>query len=170
MNRRDNVTKHHSSVVDSAHTIDLYIERGFNASKLILGFPFYAKFFTTKEGATCSAPTGCPAAVMEGADGSDLNLSGALTFEVENYNNTEFLNALKNGKEDTEKGGQWYWDASTKKYWTWDTPELIARKFKDIVEAKKLGGVMAWSMAQDSHDWSHLKAMQTGVKALSKYD
>jgi chitinase len=34
------------------------------------------------------------------------------------------------------------------------------------VVAKKLGGVFAWSLAQDSKDWSHFKAMQTGVKTL----
>ncbi|OAQ68028.1 chitinase [Pochonia chlamydosporia 170] len=166
MNRRDNVTNHHTSVVDSAHTIDVYIQRGMTPSKMNLGFAFYAKYFTTKDGAQCTGPTGCPTAVLEAADGSDTGLSGAVTFEVENYNNANFLKALQNGKEDSDKGGQWYWDSATKQYWTWDTPNLIARKFKEIAAAKKLGGVFAWSLAQDSHDWSHFKAMQAGVKTL----
>ncbi|KHO00703.1 chitinase 18-11 [Metarhizium album ARSEF 1941] len=166
MNRRDNATNHHTSVVDSAHTIDTYIQRGMTPSKMNLGFAFYAKYFTTKDGAECANPTGCPTAVLEAADGSDTGLSGAVTFEVENYNNAAFVKALTNGQTDTAKGGQWYWDSSAKQYWTWDTPDLVSRKFKEIVATKKLGGVFAWSLAQDSHDWSHFKAMQAGVKAL----
>ncbi|KAH0594909.1 hypothetical protein MHUMG1_07206 [Metarhizium humberi] len=166
MNRRDNATNHHTSVVDCAHTIDTYIKRGMTASKMNLGFAFYAKYFTTKDGVECAEPTGCPTAVLEAPDGSDLNLSGAFTFEIENYSKAAFTKALQNGKEDSAKGGMWYWDSSTKQYWTWDAPDLIARKFKEIVAAKKLGGVMAWSLAQDSHDWSHFKAMQAGVKSL----
>lgn len=166
MNRRDNVTNHHTSVVDSVHTIDIYIQRGMTPSKMNLGFAFYAKYFTTKDGGQCTEPTGCPTTILEAADGTDTGLSGAMTFEIENYNNADFLKALQNGKEDSAKGGQWYWDSTTEKYWVWDTPNLIARKFKEIVSAKNLGGVFAWSLAQDSHDWSHIKAMQAGVKTL----
>lgn len=166
MNRRDNVTNHHTGIEGSLTTIDTYLERGMTASKMNLGFAFYAKWFTTADGETCDQPTGCKTAVMEAPDGSDTGLSGAVTFETENYNGGAFVNAMNNGKTDTEKGGQWFWDASTKVYWTWDTPELIGRKFTEIVKAKGLGGVMAWSLAQDSHDWSHLKAMQAGVKGL----
>ncbi|CAH0022290.1 unnamed protein product [Clonostachys rhizophaga] len=168
MNRRDNVTAHHTSVKGSAQAIDIYIERGMDASKLILGFPFYAKWFTTKAGVSCSAPTGCETAVLELPDGSDPGLSGAVTFEVANWvQGSDFVNAVTNGQEDAEEGGQWYWDAAKGVYWTWDTPKLIARKFEEIVKAKGLGGVMAWSLAQDSHDWSRFKALQEGVKGLS---
>ena len=76
-------------------------------------------------------------------------LSGAVTFEVENYVAGDFMNAMENGQEDAVGGGQWYWDSAKKVYWTWDTPALIARKFDEIVSAKSLGGVMAWSLAQD---------------------
>ncbi|POR39076.1 Endochitinase B [Tolypocladium paradoxum] len=164
MNRRDNVTNHHTSVEGSKTTIETYIERGMTPGKMNLGFAFYAKFFQTAD--ACTAATGCPTVLMEGPDGSDLAKSGATTFEIENFNTADFANALKNGKADTAKGGQWYWDPSTKKFWTWDTPEFIAQKFADIVKAKKLGGAMAWSLAQDSHDWSHFKAMQAGIKTL----
>lgn len=167
MNRRDNETNHHTSAEGSARAIDIYIQRGMSPGKMNLGFAFYAKYFATKEGARCLEPTGCPTAVLEAPDGSDKSLWGAVTFEIDSYNsNVAFTNALKNGNKDPEKGGQWYWDASTRQYWTWDTPDLIARKFKEIVLAKKLGGVMSWSLAQDSHDWSHLKAIQAGVKRL----
>ncbi|OAA75445.1 chitinase 18-11 [Akanthomyces lecanii RCEF 1005] len=166
MNRRDTVTNHHSSVEGSLATIETYLARGMPAGKMNLGFAFYAKWFTTKDGATCDQPTGCPTAVLENPDGGDTGLSGAVTFEAENYGGGAFLNAMTNGKPDTERGGQWYWDAAAKVYWTWDTPEFIAEKVAEIVKAKKLGGVMGWSLAQDSHDWSHLKALQSGLKSL----
>ncbi|QDS73846.1 hypothetical protein FKW77_006620 [Venturia effusa] len=65
---------------------------------------------------------------------------------------------------DTKLGGEYYYDAEGKIFWTWDTAALIARKFEEIVKAKGLGGVMAWSLAEDAYDWSRLKAMNAGVK------
>lgn len=78
-----------------------------------------------------------------------------------------FADALANGQTDTERGGQWYVDTEASLFWTWDTAELIAEKFTKIVSARGLAGVMAWSLAEDSYDWSHLKAMQDGVKSMS---
>jgi chitinase len=77
---------------------------------------------------------------------------------------TSFVDALSNGVTDEERGGQWWWDSDNKLFWTWDTAELIARKFDEIVTPKGLGGVMAWSLAEDSYDWSHLNAISEGVK------
>ncbi|KAK3362309.1 glycoside hydrolase superfamily [Lasiosphaeria hispida] len=77
-----------------------------------------------------------------------------------------FKKALANSKYDAKNGGQWYWDADVNIFWTWDTPEIIAKKFVDIVKAKGLGGVMAWSLGEDSYDWSHLLALQKNVKTL----
>lgn len=77
-----------------------------------------------------------------------------------------FADALENGETDTERGGQWWVDDEASLFWTWDTPELIALKFTEIVAAKELAGVMAWSLAEDSYSWSLLKAMQAGVNAL----
>lgn len=168
MNRRDNETNHHTSLKGSANTIDVYIERGMTPSKMILGFAFYAKWFTTQEGADCPKPIGCPTAELESPDGTDTLLSGAVTFEEASYTEEpDFVQALENGKADEENGGQWYWDSAKGVFWTWDTPDLIAKKFDEIVKPKKLGGVMAWSLAQDSKDWSHIKAMSEGVQGLS---
>lgn len=77
-----------------------------------------------------------------------------------------FKDAIANGETDTERGGQWWVDAEAGLFWTWDTPELVAQKFNDIIVAKGLGGVMAWSLAEDSYDWSLLKALQDGVSSL----
>ena len=166
MNRRMDKATHHTSVKGSLQTVDTYIQRGMTPSKMNLGFAFYAKWFTTKDGVECTTPTGCPTALLEDANGGDTGLSGAVTFETANYGGA-FQQAMNNGKEDSDAGGQWYWDASAKVYWTWDTPKLIMRKFTEIVVAKKLGGVMAWSLAQDSYDWSHFKAMQVGVMSIT---
>lgn len=174
MNRRDNVTKHHTSVEGSLETIETYLDLGLPPAKAILGFAFYAKYFTTAEGADCAdAPLGCETAVLEAADGTDTGLSGALTFETENYpaglaaravpGPADWQNALQNAQTDEEAGGEYYWDPSNKLFWTWDTPALIAKKFEQIVAAKELGGVMAWSLAEDSYDWSHLQALQAGA-------
>ncbi|KAJ5469710.1 hypothetical protein N7539_009328 [Penicillium diatomitis] len=73
--------------------------------------------------------------------------------------------AVKDGMTDEKAGGQYYWDETTNLFWTWDTPELITRKFADIVKAKNLGGVMAWSLGEDTYKFEHLKAMQDGVAA-----
>jgi chitinase len=67
--------------------------------------------------------------------------------------------ALKYGKTDEKAGGQYYFDAENTLFWTWDTPELISRKFKEILRSKGLGGVMAWSLGEDSFDWSHVRRM-----------
>ena len=77
-----------------------------------------------------------------------------------------FADALANGKTDTERGGQWWIDEEANLFWTWDTAELIAQKFTDVFAAKGLGGVMAWSLAEDSYDWSLLKALQDGISGV----
>ena len=85
MNRRDGVTSHHTSRQGAISAIESYISSGFPPSKLVIGIPFYAKWFTTKKGHICSQPTGCPTEPLENADGSDTGKSGAMTFEAANF-------------------------------------------------------------------------------------
>lgn len=165
MMRRMNETTHHTSVAGSLDSVTTYIERGLSPSNINLGFAFYAKWFTTAAGYNCTTPTGCPTAELEDPDGNDTGLSGAITFEVSTYAG-DLEHAVANGIADEELGGQWYWDSAREVFWTWDTPEFVARKFSEIVLPKGLGGVMAWALAQDSYDWSRFKAMQAGVKAM----
>ncbi|KAF4771291.1 hypothetical protein N7455_007972 [Penicillium solitum] len=73
--------------------------------------------------------------------------------------------AQKDGKADEKGGGQYYFDSENNLFWTWDTPEFIARKFKEIVAEKKLGGVMAWSLGEDTYKFEHLQAMQKGLES-----
>jgi len=79
-----------------------------------------------------------------------------------------FTKALANGKSDDVNGGQWYWDSDLSVFWTWDTPDIIAKKFSDIIVQKGLGGAFAWSLAEDSFDWCHLKALQQNAKQLKR--
>lgn len=76
-----------------------------------------------------------------------------------------FQKALAEGKTDTKAGAQWYWDSETSLYWSWDTPELIKEKISTLL-GQGIGGFMAWSLGEDGYDWSHLKAMQEGIKSF----
>ncbi|KAL6402814.1 42 kDa endochitinase [Ilyonectria robusta] len=228
MNRRDNRTTHHTSVSGTLACVNTYIARGFDPAKLNFGIPFYAKWFTTKQGITCDHPIGCATEPLEAADGSDTGLSGAVTFESKNFNEVlqkltltsdsscgagtpfmcgdagccsqagfcdcgsgttpeycgagcqsaygrcdgpdvinSFRIAIVNGKTDLSAGAQWYWDAETRLFWSWDTADLIMKKF-DVLFDRGVGGCMAWSLGEDSHDWSHLKAMQRGYDRYAK--
>jgi len=51
MNRRDNVTSHHTDIRKSLAAIDAYIAAGVAPQKLNLGLAFYVKWFRTKPGA-----------------------------------------------------------------------------------------------------------------------
>ncbi|KAL4949458.1 glycosyl hydrolase, family 18 [Aspergillus filifer] len=229
MNRRNNVTMHHSSVIDSLDTIKAYKEIGAPPEKLNLGMAYYAKYFTVEANADCAdQPLGCPTVPMENEKGEDLKNSGPITFEPENVIMTElptnltvstdqscgpdkgtkcpegtccsiwgscgttdefcggncryhygectksfsptesFQRAMANGKIDEKLGGAYWFDAEHNLFWTWDTPELMTRKFTDIVDSEGLGGVMAWSMGEDTYDFSHMKAMQGGVAARAE--
>ena len=82
MNRRDNVTTHHSSVAGSLDTVHAYAETGLAPEKMNLGVAYYAKWFTTAKDAGCAeSPLGCEVVPLEKPDGSDAGTSGVLTFE-----------------------------------------------------------------------------------------
>ncbi|KAK2765403.1 hypothetical protein FQN54_008249 [Arachnomyces sp. PD_36] len=222
MNRRNNMTTHHTGVQNSLETVDRYLALGLDPQKINLGFAYYAKWFTTSPIGDCGEnPIGCPTDVLENPDGTDAGKSGAITFEKGNMapapenlevstdaqcgaavgmrcepglccsqygscgNTAEhcgltclpsygdcpgptisssWLSALADSKTDTQGGGQYFWDADANIFWTWDTPELMREKFENIVGDKGLGGVMAWSLGEDSESWRHIGAMREGVK------
>ncbi|OHF04523.1 glycosyl hydrolase family 18 [Colletotrichum orchidophilum] len=85
MNRRDNITKHHTDVKTSLEAIDNYIALGVEPAKINLGFALYAKWFTTAKGYNCTQGLGCPTELLEAADGTDTGLSGTVTFETANF-------------------------------------------------------------------------------------
>lgn len=82
INRRNNETKHHSSVADSHDCIKRYKGIGLPAEKLNLGVAYYAKWFMTKPEAGCEEhPLGCEMQKLETSEGKDTGKSGVLTFE-----------------------------------------------------------------------------------------
>lgn len=222
MNRRDNITKHHSDIKSSLEIIDYYINTlSLDPAKINLGIPLYTKYFKLDASKPCENGLGCATVLLENADGSDTGMSGAVTFEAYNYakptgNLTEstdgtcgpsvskycaegmccslygycgdspaycnaclgssygsgcnetsiierFQEAMSNGRTDEIAGGEYYFDRIHHLFWTWNTPALITRKFRDIVDARNLGGVMAWSLGGDSYDYSHILALQKGA-------
>ncbi|EGC49457.1 extracellular chitinase [Histoplasma capsulatum var. duboisii H88] len=223
INRRDNVTAHHTSVKGCLGTVQNYLDVKLPPEKINLGFAFYAKYFTLDPKANCTSekPVGCPIVHGEFENGTDAGTSGSVTFEVAqispprapvgvspnatcgplnefrcedgfccssagycgetpqhcnsgcqpNYGKCDgvdtggsFRRARTNGMTDREQGGRYYVDEQAKLFWTWETTDLIARKFEQIVCAKKLGGVMAWGLGLDSYDWSHLEAVEKGME------
>ena len=51
-------------------------------------------------------------------------------------------------------------------WWTFDTPEAIAKKIPLSVGEKKLGGVFAWGLGEDAPEWKHLKALNDALTML----
>ncbi|KAI2638415.1 glycoside hydrolase family 18 protein [Xylaria nigripes] len=171
MNRRDNVTKHHTGIELSLKAIDRYISNGAPTDKINLGFAFYIKYFRT-EGKSCARkPIGCPTSMMEDPEtGEDLGKTGGFSWHdsVPREVETSFNKARSRGRYDEQGGGYWYWDEDDWLWWTFDTPEAIAKKFPQIVQEKKLGGIFAWGLGEDAPDFAHLKALNMGLDQLTK--
>ncbi|KAL6231188.1 glycoside hydrolase superfamily [Aspergillus navahoensis] len=128
MNRRDNVTKHHTGIQGSITAVEEYIANGVPAEKINLGFAFYVKWFRTDPaaGAECAQnPIGCKAALMEDpATGGDLGQAGAFLWHdaVPSDLNASFQRALERG----------------------------VRKVPLVVGDTGLGGVFAWGLGEDA--------------------
>lgn len=167
MNRRDNITKHHTGVALSLEAIDAYLAGGVPPHKANLGFAFYIKWYKTSiDGGCAENPIGCKTVLMEDRKtGADLGQAGAFSWvdEVPMELASSYRRAMDNGKYDQKYGGHFFWDEIENIWWTWDTPEAIMKKFPAIVKSRNLGGVFAWGLGEDSRDWRHLKALNTGV-------
>ncbi|KAI1487379.1 glycoside hydrolase family 18 protein [Biscogniauxia mediterranea] len=172
MNRRDNATKHHTGVRLSLEAVDDYLRNGAPRDRVNLGFAFYAKYFRTEGASSCAeTPIGCPTGPLEDpATGADLGKGGGFAWhdEVPREVAASFARALAEGRYDEEGGGYWYWDREEAIWWTFDTPDAVARKFPRIMEARKLGGVFAWGLGEDAPEWRHLRALNAGVQGLAK--
>ncbi|KAI5295735.1 hypothetical protein KEM52_000392 [Ascosphaera acerosa] len=171
-NRRSQVTGHLSSVQGSLESVMNYLDLGLDPGKAVLGFPFYAEYYTMQPGCAESSGLGCPIVPAEDAQGMDAKTSGVLTFQRENFASPpahlgasptaieSFRAATANGiRVDHEHGAAYAVDTQNNLFWTWDSPAFYDRKFTDIVNLHKLGGVMAWSLGEDSQDWAHIKKL-----------
>ena len=168
MNRRDNVTKHHTGIMASLDAIDAYLDMGVPPKKANLGFAFYVKWFKTDPHAGCQKhPIGCKTVQMENPDtGADLGQAGAFSWHdsVPGDLKKSFTKALTYGKYDSKGGGHFYWDPEEDRFWTWDTPEVIAKKIPEIMKKKRLGGAFAWALGEDADKFTHLKALSAALK------
>lgn len=172
MNRRDNVTKHHTGIRSSLTAIEAYEERGVPPEKMNLGFAFYIKWYKTDPHGGCDDnPVGCKTTLMEDPlTGADLGRAGAFSWHdsVPEEVSASYERAMAHGKYDSEHGGHYYWDTEEDLWWSWDTPDVIAKKFPAIMKKKGLGGAFAWGLGEDADDFAHLKALTTEVKKLGK--
>ena len=168
MNRRDHRTKHHTGIALSLEGVDAYLENGLAPAKANLGFAFYVKWFRTDPRGGCGKdPVGCKTALMEDpVTGADLGKSGAFAWHdrVPAELSISFERAKAGGRYDEKGGGHYFWDADSQVWWTWDSPDVISKKFAAVVESRGLGGVFAWGLGEDAERWSHLKALTAGYQ------
>ena len=168
MNRRDNVTKHHTGIEQSLTAINAYESRGVPSEKMNLGFAFYVKWFRTDPKGGCDRdPIGCKAALMENPlTGADLGQAGGFSWHdpVPDDVSVSYQRAMKHGVYDSVQGGHYYWDAEENLWWSWDTPDAISKKFPAVVERKRLGGTFAWGLGEDAEEYVHLKALTAGLE------
>ncbi|KAL8740955.1 MAG: hypothetical protein Q9190_006390 [Brigantiaea leucoxantha] len=168
MNRRDNVTKHHTGIQLSLDSIEAYEKRGVPSEKMNLGFAFYIKWYKTDPEGTCDKnPIGCRTELMEDpVTGADLGKAGAFAWHdpVPEEMSASYSRAMARGQFDPVQGGHYYWDARENLWWSWDTPAMILKKFPAIMQKKKLGGSFAWGLGEDGYHFTHLKALTAEMK------
>lgn len=74
-----------------------------------------------------------------------------------------FQKARKDKSAVTDQGA-FYLDKENNFFWTWDPAENYGDKYHTVIKDNKLGGVMVWSLGEDSYDWSHLKKLSALIK------
>ncbi|KAF1967043.1 glycoside hydrolase [Bimuria novae-zelandiae CBS 107.79] len=164
MNRRDNVTKHHTGVQNSLEAIDAYIATGVPPSKANFGLAFYVKWFKTDPASrkTCvMQPLGCKTALMEDPDtGADLGKAGAFSWHDKCPVDLEssFRDSWIHGEYDKIGGGYYYFDRDEDLFWSYDRPRDIIKKVVPILEKRGVGGVFAWGLGEDAPKFEHLNA------------
>ncbi|OKL61195.1 hypothetical protein UA08_03153 [Talaromyces atroroseus] len=175
MNRRDNVTQHHTGVQMALDGLHAYLSNGLTPHKANLGFAFYVKWFKTNMEDTrqCSSQNGigCKTALLEDPrTGVDLSQSGSFSWhdQVPSDVADSFKRALLRGVYDEKGGGHYFWDEAEKIFWTWDNPDAIHRKFPRMVDEYSIGGVFAWGLGEDAPNFKHLQALTASLRQSSE--
>ena len=172
MNRRDNVTKHHTGLQASLDAVNAYKDRGLPFEKMNLGFAFYIKWYKTDPDGGCDTdPIGCRTMLMEDPEtGADLGRAGAFSWHepVPKEVSKSYERAMTYGKYDHTYGGHYYWDPEENLWWSWETPYAITEKFPKIMEAKGLGGTFAWGLGEDADAFVHFKALTSEMKLFNR--
>ncbi|KAJ3475151.1 hypothetical protein NLG97_g9556 [Lecanicillium saksenae] len=167
INRRDTVVRHHSGIADSRASIQRYVDRGVPESMVNLGLGYYVKWVMTD---TCKKDNilRCLTQPLEDPDnGNDLGRTAAFSWHdtVPSELSASFSRALSSGRYFAD-GSYGYWDEQERRWWSFDTADVIARKMKELVGSMGLGGVFAWGLGEDAPDFAHLAATVDGVRAL----
>ncbi|KAI3394599.1 hypothetical protein diail_2522 [Diaporthe ilicicola] len=169
MNRRDDITKHHSSISGSRNTIMRYIADGLPPEKINLGLGFYIKWFKVdKEDCDrARTPIGCKTLLLEDpVTGGDLGRAGAFSWhdEVPDEMKSSFQRALLNRQYDDDEGATYYYDSEEALWWTFDDPHSINRKVKQLSKELNIRGTFAWGLGEDAPDFTRLRSLIEAVK------
>lgn len=119
----------------------------------------------TRCGTGCCSQYGNCGTTKEHCSGACQHLFGTGCTDPDVFSSWQTASA--NSALDEEAGGQYYYDRQNSLFWTWDTPALVTRKFHEVVGPYGLGGVMAWSLGEDSFDWSHIRQIGQELNSAS---
>lgn len=171
MNRRDTVTRHHSSVRGSREALQAYISRGASPEKLNLGLGFYVKWFKTdaEDCGQAEKKLGCKTLQLEDPEtGADLGNTGGFSWHdpVPEEMKTSFQRAFLNTQYDFDEGATYYWDNETAIWWTYDEGRNgdIAHKVRTLRGEMNLGGVFAWGLGEDGSSFRRLAYLLDALK------
>ncbi|ROW04711.1 hypothetical protein VMCG_04851 [Cytospora schulzeri] len=175
MNRRDNVTRHHTSIKASRDALRAYVSRGAPADRLNLGLGFYVKWFRADRD-DCGAaqtPVGCKTLLLEDpVTGGDLGRAGGFSWHDEVPEDVEgsFHRALLYHEYDEDEGATYYYDDEEAIWWTFDGPYSIQKKVKLLVAEMGLGGTFAWGLGEDAPDFTRLASLLGLATSTSLHD
>lgn len=168
MNRRDTVTKHHSSTQVSRAALHAYIARGALPEKLNLGLGNYVKWFKTEDCAGRASPVGCKTQLLEDpTSGADLGRAGGFSWHDQTPGELQesFGRAQREIQYDEEQGASYYWDAQEQLWWTFDVGSNgdIERKIRTLRSEMDLAGVFAWGLGEDGTSFDRLARLVEAI-------
>ncbi|KAI5288970.1 hypothetical protein KEM54_004612 [Ascosphaera aggregata] len=157
-------TTYLSGISSSNKTIAAYLDRGMPAAKGNLGMPFYGQGYTVEP--DCEGGLGCKVIrageTLGNITGKALSITWTPDYLASSSLRKNFSVAEQGASNDSKAvtdEGAFYLDKASNMFWTWDPESLYPRKYKEVVRANGLGGIMVWSLGEDSYDWSHLKKL-----------
>lgn len=175
MNRRDQVTKHHSSIAGSRDTINKYVADGVPPEKINFGLGFYVKWFKVdkQDCDNAKTPIGCKTLLLEDpVTGGDLGRAGAFSWhdEVPGDMKRSFQRALLNLKYDENEGATYYYDSKDATWWTFDDPRSIKSKVEQLTKELNVRGTFAWGLGEDAPEFTRLESLIEALKTNTAYE
>ncbi|KAL7651280.1 hypothetical protein ACMYSQ_011013 [Aspergillus niger] len=146
------VMQAHTNLTEIKSALDLMWRVGVEPSKIVMGIGFYGRSFTVND-ATCVDP-GC-AFADAGHAGPCTATAGVLSYKeiVEYMNDADAVVYL----DDTDAVNYMIWDSATQ-WVSFDTNVTFQQKIAYANEVC-LGGLMIWSLDQDTYDWQALSGL-----------